>query len=165
MRGLIYAGIGLAALWLQLTLGPALGFVGVKPDLPLITVAVLGLRWREPWLFLYGAGLGVALDVFSHGMLGVYGLSFFAVSLVARLAGGALYESNALFTLVGVLALSVLEAVISLTVFNILDPAVSWWGLFLTIGLPASLYNGLLAPLLLYALEPLERAAPMARTL
>ena len=54
MKFLIYAGIGIATLWLQLTLAPLVALFGMKANLLLLTVLVIGLRWSDPWYFLYG---------------------------------------------------------------------------------------------------------------
>lgn len=157
MRALVYGGIGLGALWLQLTVAPLIAIAWVKPSFLLLTVLVAGLRWLDPWLFVYAAAAGLAQDVFSHGVLGIYGISFFAISFVARLAGTSIYEHNVVFNVLGVFGLSLAEGIIAVSVFNLLDPSVPWWGWLFGRVIPAALYNSLLSPLLFLGLERLER--------
>ena len=79
MKVWVFLAIGVATLWLQLTVAPYLALFGLKPNLMLLAVLLLALRRQEPWMFVYAAVAGLALDVFSHGIIGVYGPSFFLV--------------------------------------------------------------------------------------
>jgi rod shape-determining protein MreD len=156
MKVLFYFGIGIAALWLQLTVPPLVSIYGVKPNLMLLTVLVIGLRWQEPFQFVYAALAGMALDVFSHGILGIYGLSFFGIYFLARLTGSSLYENNMLFGSLSVLGLSVAEGLISVTLLNFLDSDSPWFYWMFTSVLPTALYNGLVSPLVFLALGRME---------
>lgn len=164
MKLWIYAGLGFGSLWLQVGVAPYLSVFGIKPDLMLLMLLVVALRWIEPWLFVYAALAGLALDVFSHGVLGVYGLSFFLVSFLARYVGFAIYENNVLFTMAAVAGLTLAEGVIAITIFELLDPTVPWWHWLLTVVLPLSLYHGLIAPFLMMGLIRLERLTKLGET-
>jgi len=157
MKALLYAGLALLTLWLQITVVPSLAVWGVRPNLVLVTLLAVALRWRDTFVFAYAALLGVALDSFTHGVLGAYGLSFFAAALAARLAGGAMYEDNLLLGAVAVFGLCLLEGAVFAGVFRVLDRQIPWWNWIFTRVLPGSLYNALLAPLVLMGLMRLER--------
>lgn len=157
MKLLVYSGIGIATLWLQLTVIPLLEIWGTKPNLALATVLVMGIYWMEPWLFFYATLLGLAMDVFSHGILGIYGISFFCVSFLARMTGVSIYENSFLFGLSGVFGLSLVEGFISVTLLQFLDGSVPWWRWILTQVFPNALYNGLLAPVLFLLCMALSR--------
>ncbi len=157
MKPLAYVGIGLVALWLQVALGPYAELGGIKPNLPLVTVVLLGLRWMDPWLFVYAAAMGLAVDVFSHGVLGIYGISFFAVSFLARLAGTSLYENNVLFTALFVAGLSLAEGMIAVSLFKALDSGISWWSWVLGDVLPQAVYHAVLAVPVSWLLGRTER--------
>jgi rod shape-determining protein MreD len=156
MKVLVYLGMAIAVLWLQLTLPPLGSVYGVKPNLMLLTVLVIGLRWQEPFQFVYAALAGMTQDVFSHGILGIYGLSFFAIYFLARLAGSSFYENNLLFGSLAVLGLSVVEGAISLTLLNFLDSDIPWFYWMFTSVLPAALYNSLVSPLVFLAMGRME---------
>ena len=154
---MVYAGLGIASLWMQLTLAPVIGLFGATPNLMLLTVILVGIRWLDPWLFVYGALIGLAVDVLSHGYLGVFGISFFLVSFAARYAGVSMYENNIISTAIVVAGLSLLEGAISLTILEFLEPTVPWWLWLFQKVVPVSLYHGALGPLLVPALDALER--------
>lgn len=157
MKALSYAGLGLAALWLQLTVGDLLSIGWIRPDLLLLTVVLAGLRWMEPWLFVYGALAGLAQDVFSHGMLGVYGISFFFTAVASRITGAFIYENNLVVTMIAAFGLCLGEGLTSVTLLHLLDANVPWWGWVLGRVVPAAAYDSLLAPFVLYGLARLER--------
>ena len=157
MKFLLFAGIGIVTLWLQLTVAPLVSLFGYKPNLLLLTVAVIGLRWLEPWLFLYGVFAGISLDVFSHDVLGVYALSFFAISFLSRVIGVSMYENSLLVGVASVFGISLVEGIISITLFQFLDDSVPWWRWLATQVLPGAIVNALWSPLAFYALSRLER--------
>jgi rod shape-determining protein MreD len=157
MKALMYVGLALLTLGLQITVVPNLAVWGVRPNLVLVTLLAVALRWRDTFVFVYAALLGVALDSFSHGVLGVYGISFFGVALAARVAGGAMYEDNILSGTMAVFGLSLLEGIVFTSVFRVLDREVPWWNWVLARVLPGSLYNALLAPFVFMGLMRLER--------
>jgi len=157
MKALFYTGIGIAALWLQLTVAPLIEVGGVKVNLPLITMLVMGVYWLEPWVFVYGALSGLAMDVFSHGIVGIYALSFFGVSFLSRYAGMSLYENNILFGSIAVAGLSFVEGVVSITLLHTLDAGIPWWRWIFFHALPGALYNGLFAPLVFLVMIRLGR--------
>lgn len=157
MKFLVYAGIGIVTLWLQLTLAPMLSVFGYKPNLLLLAVIVIGLRWQEPWLFLFAVFAGLSLDAFSHGVLGVYAISLYAMSFLARLIGVSVYENSLALGVAAVFGISVAEGIVSVTLFEILDGSVPWWGWMVTQVLPSALINALWSPLVFYVFGRLER--------
>ncbi len=157
MKFLIYTGLGIVTLWLQLTIAPAVAVFGIRPNLLLLTVILAGVRWQDPWAFVYAAAVGVSMDVFSHGMLGVFGISFFAASFASRIAGFAIYENNLLSTVFLVVLLTLFEGAVSLTILEFLDPRLPWWAWLFQKVIPVSLFNGALAPLVVPVLDWIDR--------
>lgn len=157
MKVLVYLGMGVVTLWLQLTMVPIVSIFGTHPNLPLLTVMLVALRWLDPWVFIFGALVGVGMDVFSHGLLGVFGISYFLVAIASRVSGIAVYENNWLSTALLVVALSVLEGVLSLIILEALDPGIPWWLWLFQKVVPVSLYHGALAPLLVPAIDWIEQ--------
>ena len=148
---------GVAIYWMQITLAPHLAVFGYKPNLLLITVLIFGLRWINPWLFVYAAVAGLAQDVYSHGLLGVYGLSFLAAAALANLTGKLIFEQNTLVIALIVVGLSIVEGMIALTLLNILSSDALWLSWFFGRVIPQALYHGALTPLFLFGLNRLER--------
>jgi rod shape-determining protein MreD len=158
MRPLFAALAGVAAFWLQVTVIPSFALFGVHPNLPLMTVALFGMRWLHPGFFVYAALSGLALDSFSHGVLGVYGISFLITAALANVAGIAIYEQNPLFTALAVSVLTLAEGLVSLLVLSLLGSEVAWASWLLGRVLPLSIYHGALTPFLFRALRRLESA-------
>jgi rod shape-determining protein MreD len=120
-------------------------------------VVVIGLRWTEPWLFLYAVCAGLSLDTFSHGVLGVYALSFFAISFLSRYVGISVYENSLLLGMGAVFGISLVEGLVSVTLFDWLDETVPWWHWMLADVVPTALVNALWSPLVFFGLARLER--------
>lgn len=158
MRPLALTGVGLGALWLQLSLSPLIAIAGFKPNLILVFMLVISLRWAGPWLFIYAALSGLAQDAFSHGLLGVYAFSFFLVFFPARQAGITVFEKNQIYAVVGVFILTLAEGLISVSVFEYLDPSVPWWNWMLGKVAPGAVFNSVLTPPVWYLLSRLEWA-------
>jgi rod shape-determining protein MreD len=158
MKPLFAALIGTIAFWLQVTVMPGLSLFGVHPNLPLITVALFGMRWLHPGLYLYAALSGLALDSFSHGVLGVYGISFLVTAALANVAGVLIYEQNPLFTALAVAALTLAEGLASLLLLSMLGSEVAWASWLFGRVLPASLYHGVLTPVIFRVLRRMESA-------
>jgi rod shape-determining protein MreD len=156
MKAALYAGLAFLALGLQITVVPNLSLWGVRPDLVLVTLLAVTLRWRDTFVFVYAAALGVALDSFTHGVLGAYGISFFVVAMAARLGGGAM-EDNVFSATVAVFGLSLLEGIVFVSTFRALDRQVPWWSWTLTRVVPEAFYNALIAPAVFIGLAYLER--------
>ncbi|MFI5399551.1 MAG: rod shape-determining protein MreD [SAR324 cluster bacterium] len=161
MKALLYAGLALLALGLQITVVPDLALWGIRPDVVLVTVLAVTIRWRDRFVFVYAAALGVALDSFTHGVLGVSGISFFAAAVGARLVGGAMYGDNIVSSSIAVFALSLAEGIVFVTLFRILDPQVPWGSWTLTRVMPEAFYNALIAPAVFTGLARLERWTPL----
>ena len=158
MRPLFAALAGVTAFWLQVTVMPGLELFGIHPNLPLMTVALFGMRWLHPGLYVYAALAGLALDSFSHGVLGVYGISFLLTAALANVAGILIYEQNPLFTALAVSVLTLAEGLASLTLLSLLGSEVAWVSWLPGRVLPLAVYHGALTPLIFRTLRRLESA-------
>ena len=157
MRPWFAAAVGLVAFWIQVTVAPHAAVFGVHPDLLLITVILFGMRWVHPGLYVYAAIAGLAQDSFSHGVLGVYGISYLLTGALANAAGLLIYEQNWLFLVATVLALTLAEGLIVITVLQLLGSDTAWLSWYFGRVVPQSVYHALLTPLVLWALRRLER--------
>ena len=162
MRGLVYVILGLFALWFQVTLAGSLALGGIRPNLMLLLLLVVGLRWQDPWVFLFGALVGLGMDSFSHGYLGVYGISYFMAGVLARATGQAINEQNVVLNFFLILVLSLAEGAISLGLFNYLDESLPGWTWFFSRVLPGSLYTAFLAPLAFPLIIFIERSLKLS---
>jgi rod shape-determining protein MreD len=162
MTGFVYAGVGLFMLWGQVSLAPHLAIGGIKPNLVLLSVLVLQVRWLHPWAFLFAAVAGLAVDSFSHGLLGVYAASYVVTAVLGRRLALLIYENSWPFTVLLVAGLTVLEGLVALAVLSLLDEHVPWFPWLFTRVLPQALYHALLCPFALWGVERLERVLKLA---
>ncbi|HEX7929077.1 MAG TPA: rod shape-determining protein MreD [bacterium] len=163
MKALVHLLIGVLGLWLQTTLAPMIAIGGIRPNLMLLFLLILVLRWPSPWLFVFGALAGLALDSFSSGLLGVYALSFFAIAIIARMAGSAIYENNLISNIVVVFGLTLVHGGIALGIFRFLNPGVPWWWWMFSRVVPEALYTAACAPVVFWLHEKLERRLQWGR--
>ena len=157
MRPLHLAMAGLAAFWLQVTIAPHVSPFGIRPDLLLLTVILLGIRWVHPGLYVYAALAGLAQDSFSHGLLGVYGISFLATGALANLVGLLIYEQSALFIMGAVFALTLAEGLVALSVLRTIGSEIAWVSWFFGSVAPQAIYHALLTPLILWGQRRMQR--------
>lgn len=157
MRPLQLAALGVAVFWVQVTLAPAVSIFGVRPDLLLLVVILLGMRWVHPALYVFAAAAGLAQDSFSHGMLGVYGISFLITAGLANVTGLLIYEQNALVITAAVFALTLAHGIAALTVLDSIGSEMTWLGGFFATVAPQAVYHALLTPAILWAQRRLQR--------
>jgi len=165
MKIWLYIGFGLTALWLQLTLAPLLSVFGYKPNIALMILLLLGFRWRDEWLFLFGAVLGLMMDVFSHGVLGLYGISFFSAAFLSRYTGESIYENNLLISMGVISALSFGHGFVAVSLFESFYPEIPWWEWMFFKELPLAFIHGLYTPLLFLPLVWLEKRLKLTELL
>jgi len=158
MSPLFAAVAGVTAFMLQVTVVPSLAVFGVHPNFPLMTVALFGMRWLHPGFYVYAALAGLALDSFSHGVLGVYGISLLITAALANVAGILIYDQNPLFMALAVAMLTLAEGMVSLILLSMLGSEVAWASWSLGRVLPLAIYHGALTPLIFGALRRLESA-------
>lgn len=129
-------------------LGPVT-IAGVKPDLALVIVYILGLLTGPREAALAGIAVGILQDIGSASYLGFNAFTQGLAGLIAGVLGRQVLNvaslSNVLFLALFSLAESLVIAVFMQTVYG----AVPFFYLLLYRFLPQSLYTGLLGTLLL----------------
>ncbi len=154
----LYWGVaGLLALWLETGFSSYLHIAGLKTNIVLIVLLILMLRWKSSYLLFYGLVLGLMTDAVSHSIIGIYGLSFFLVLILAQWISDWFYDKNTISTVFFVGLLSLIEGGIALTWFKILDSDFSWNLLFFQTVTFLAVIQGLISPLFLVMLIRMER--------
>lgn len=140
--------IGLITFWGDVILSSYIRIGDLKINYVLILLIVLMLKWPASFLFFYGMFLGFMCDALSHGMIGIYGISFFLTLILAKWIGESFYEDNISSTMLFVLLLTAVEGGISVTLFKILIPGISWNSLFLENVVPLAVIHGIISPII-----------------
>ena len=134
------------------TMGPALRFADVAPDIPLIVVVMLALR-RGPE-FGCGAGFlaGLLQDAATGGLLGVQALTKSMIGFGVGALGGRLRVSQPLVQVPGLVVLSLVEGVARFGLLQLFHFPASFGELMTYVVLPQAIYNGFLGAALVLAL-------------
>jgi len=155
--------LGFAALALQATLMPHLSIAGIRPDLPLVAVVLLGSARGGTTGTLAGFAIGLAQDLTNPGFLGLNALTksllgWGAGSLRSQFNAGSL-PVHAVVLFVAVLA----HDAVYWTIFTRLQLSDLLAGM-LTRSLPTALYTALAGMWILAALgSRLGRGAHIGR--
>ena len=115
----------------------------------LIIMLVLTFRHSTHLIPFLGILAGMICDALSHGIMGLYAMSFFITLLLARLLN-KLFYANTFFTVsLAVLSMSVFEGWISISILGMLGTEINQTSLVLSTVLPLSVLHGLGAPVIL----------------
>lgn len=106
MKLAIYVGVVLGTVPLQTTLLPYVSVGGIRPDLGLVAVVLVGLLGTELEAVLVGLALGFAQDMFSAGGPWIHMTTKAAVGFLAGVIGKNLANITPLAVFVPTLGLS-----------------------------------------------------------
>ncbi len=152
---------GVLALWLQVGLAPVLSNLGVHLSWLLLVSLFWVLYDGKRGISYFALVMGLCADSLSHGVLGVYGFSFFVTALLGRYMNRWFYTNQSIFVAIAIILLSTLEHTISLSLFVWLDPTLEISGLLMTYFLPSILAQGLLGALLAPIMDWFEKREPL----
>ena len=146
---LLVAGLMLIGAWLNIVLNSYVQLGSLKINWILIIMLVLTFRHSTYLVPFLGILSGLICDALSHGIMGLYAISFFVTLLLARLLN-KLFYANTFFTIsLAVLSMSVFEGWISISILGMLGTEIDRSSLLLSTVLPLSVLHGLGAPLIL----------------
>ena len=142
--GLIFIGA-----LLNIVLNSYVQLGSLKINWILIIMLVLTFRHSTNLIPFMGILAGLICDALSHGIMGLYAISFFVTLLLARLLN-KLFYANTFFTVsLAVLSMSVFEGWISISILGMLGTEINQTSLVLSTVLPLSVLHGLGAPVIL----------------
>ena len=150
MRLFILAlGFMLIGVWLNIVFNNYFQLGGLKINWMLIFMLVL--TFRHPTLLLPFVGVlaGLICDSLSHGIMGLYGISFFVSLLLARQLIKLFYANTFFSVSLAVSVMTILEGWISLSILGMLETEMYQSSLMLTSTLPLAVLHGLVTPFIL----------------
>ena len=150
MRLFILAlGFMLIGVWLNIVFNNYFQLGGLKINWMLIFMLVL--TFRHPSLFLPFIGVlaGLICDALSHGIMGLYGISFFVTLLLARQVIKSFYANTFFSVGIAVLGMSFFEGWISLSILGQFEESLNQFSLIMTSTLPLAVLQGLVTPIIL----------------
>ena len=142
-------GLMLIGAWLNIVLNSYVQLGSLKINWILIIMLVLTFRHSTHLIPFLGILAGLTCDALSHGIMGLYAISFFITLLIARLLNKLFYSNTLLTVSLAVLSMSVVEGWISISILGMLGTEINQTSLVLSTVLPLSVLHGLGAPVIL----------------
>ncbi len=149
MKPWVYLAILLLIVPVQASLLGTVSLWGIKPDLPLALIYIIGLVTGPVEAALAGMAVGLVQDIGSASMLGICGFARGLVGLGAGILGRRVLDIASPMNVIFIGAFSLVEGVaIALFMETTYGDVPVFW-LFLVRIVPQALYTGLLGTVLL----------------
>jgi len=145
----LVVGLMLIGVWLNIVLNSYVQLGSLKINWLLIIMLVLTFRHSTHLIPFLGIFAGLICDALSHGIMGLYAISFFVTLLLARLLNKLFYANTFITVSLAVLSMSVFEGWISISILGMLETEINQSSLMLSTILPLSVLHGLGAPVIL----------------
>tara|TARA_B100001029_G_C14941197_1_gene383300 strand:+ start:101 stop:595 length:495 start_codon:yes stop_codon:yes gene_type:complete len=146
---LLVFGLMLIGAWLNIVLNSYVQLGSFKINWILIIMLVITFRHSTHLIPFFGILAGIICDALSHGIMGLYAISFFVTLLFASLLNKLFYANTFLTVSIAVLSMSLFEGWISISILGMLGTEINKSTLMLSTVLPLSVLHGLVAPVIL----------------
>ena len=136
-------------LWLNIVFNHYVQIVGLKINWILIFLLIQTFRQLNLGIAFFGILAGLILDALSHGIMGLYGTSFFLTLLITTQIKKVFFANTFTSISLAVFSMSIIEGLISSSILNIFEPELKISNLMLSATLPLSLLQGVITPVIL----------------
>ncbi len=136
-------------LWLNIVFNHYVQIVGLKINWILIFLLIQTFRQLNLGIAFFGILAGLILDALSHGIMGLYGTSFFLTLLITSQIKKVFFANTFTSISLAVFSMSIIEGLISSSILSIFEPELEISELMLSATLPLSLLQGLITPVIL----------------
>ena len=135
--------------WLNIVLNSYVQLGSLKINWILIIMLVMTFRYSIHLVPFLGILAGLICDALSHGIMGLYAISFFVTLLLASMLNKLFYANTFLTVSLAVLSMSIFEGWISISILGMLGTDINKSSLMLSTVLPLSVLHCLVAPVIL----------------
>ena len=136
-------------LWLNIVFNHYVQIVGLKINWILIFLLIQTFRQLNLGIAFFGILAGLILDALSHGIMGLYGTSFFLTLLITSQIKKVFFANSFTSISLAVFSMSIIEGLISSSILSIFEPELEISDLMLSANLPLSLLQGVITPVIL----------------
>jgi rod shape-determining protein MreD len=144
MKPRVYVVLLLLVVPFQASVLNVLSLGGIKPDLALTALFVIGLLTSPMEAALAGIGIGLVQDISSASLLGFSGLTRGLAGLAAGLLGSRVLDISSPATFLFLAALSLAEGILISLFLQVTYGAVPFFSMLAGRLLPQALYTGVL---------------------
>jgi rod shape-determining protein MreD len=149
MKPRVYLGILLLIIPFQASLLNPLSLAGIKPDLALVVVFIIGLLTGPAEAALAGMGIGLVQDIGSASLLGFSGLTRGLVGLAAGQLGIKVLDIGSPTIVLFLAAISLAEGVLISLFLQVTYGALPFFSMIAGRLLPQALVSGILGLVIL----------------
>lgn len=149
MKSPVYVILFLLIVPFQASLIDKISLGGIKPDLALAVLFVIGLLTGPVEAAMAGMGIGLLQDIASASFIGVSGMTRGLVGLAAGLLGTRVLDSSSPAVVPFLALFSLVEGVLILSFLQVTGGAVPVFSLIIGRLLPQAIYTSLLGLLVL----------------
>lgn len=136
-------------LWLNIVFNHYVQIVGLKINWILIFLLIQTFRQLNLGIAFFGILAGLILDALSHGIMGLYGTSFFLTLLITTQIKKVFFANTFTSISLAVFSMSIIEGLISSSILSIFEPELEISNLMLSATLPLSILQGVITPVIL----------------
>ncbi len=144
MKSLVYVTVLLLIIPVQASLLSMFSLAGVKPDLALALIYIIGLLTGPTEAVLAGMGIGLIQDIGSAGLIGLNGLTGGLFGLCAGVLGTRVLDVASPSNVIFLTVFCLVEGIVSSVFLQLIYGTVPLFSMFFTHTLPEALYTGLL---------------------
>jgi rod shape-determining protein MreD len=148
MKAGVYFTLFFLIIPLQASLLNSLSIAGIKPDLALALLFIIGLLTKPVEATLVGMATGVLLDIGSASHIGIMGFTRGIVGLSASLLGSKVLNITNPLNAIVLMVFGLLEGICVLLFLELLYGSVPFGSLLARHIIPQSIYTGLLGVVL-----------------
>ncbi len=135
--------------WMNLVINNYFQIVDLKINWVLIFTLVLAFRYSRIFLPFIGIIAGLICDAHSHGIMGLYGASFFLTLLMVNQIKKVFY-SNTLFSIsLAISALTFFESLTSLFILGLFETDLEQTSLIISTSLMLAIIHGFITPVII----------------
>jgi len=163
MKPRVYLGILLLILPFQASLLNPLSLAGIKPDLALVVVFIIGLLTGPAEAALAGMGIGLVQDIGSASLLGFSGLTRGLVGLAAGQLGIKVLDIGSPTIVLFLAAISLAEGVLISLFLQVTYGALPFFSMIAGRLLPQALVSGILGLVVLRLINRKDVLAMLIR--
>jgi len=146
---LLSLGLMLIGVSLNIVFNNYIQIGGLKINWILIFMLILAFRHSKLAITFVGILAGLVMDALSHGIMGLYGTSFFLTLLLISHLNKLFYANTFFGVSLAVLIMSIFEGWISLSILGMFEPGFELSSHLLALTLPLALLQGLMTPIIL----------------
>ena len=146
---LLSLGLMLIGVSLNIVFNNYIQIGGLKINWILIFMLILAFRHSKLAIGFVGILAGLTVDALSHGIMGLYGTSFFLTLLLTSQMKKFFYANSFIAVSLAVFSISIFEGLISLSILGMFEPELELSVHMLTSTLPLALLQGLMTPIIL----------------